>query len=175
MTKLAAAGGPWLEIGWAEHSDRTSTSPEVYSYDTEEGGVWRFPGYPPLTVGSFYAFRTRNCTINNDDKQCAEVYWSGAWNLVDYSNAADCRNAQGTAICAAEEFTEIYSDHTGSLHPDLTPGSGDNRVDWRSTRLRTNAGSWVSWTASSSKGNVSPYDTCLINAYYRFYVLKGTC
>jgi len=74
-----------------------------------------------------------------------------------------------------EEFTEISSNETSDPHPDLTiPGHG-NRIDWRETQLRTDNFQWVTWTASSTQGTQTAYDTCLIDAYYTFFAKKGAC
>lgn len=167
--------GEWIEVGTAEHSDRTATFPEVYTFETGTS-TWAFaPGYG-LTIGSYYPFRTRNCTVSGDDRQCAEIYWAGQWQLLRNSNAADCRTTSGDAICKVEEFTEIFSDQSADPHPDLSSAAQGNRVDWRSTQLRTdNPAIWVLWTHSSTSSFVTPYLRCLINAYYRFYVVKGPC
>lgn len=163
----------WLEVGWAEVSWKDNNQ-YVYSYDTEEG-TWGFPGGYNLTTGSYYAFRTRNCTVNNDDRQCGELFWSGQWQLIRNSDPGDCRKPDGAAMCAVEEFTEVFSEDTNTPHPNLTGTSGGNVIDWRNTELRTDAGSWVTWTAPSEKGTQTAYDTCPIKAYYRFYAIKGSC
>jgi len=84
----------WLEVGWGEHSDRADDQ-EVYTFDTEEG-TWQWHTQYNLVTGYYEAFRTRNCTDGGgDDKQCAEIYWSGTWQLLRYSNPADCRDLSG--------------------------------------------------------------------------------
>jgi hypothetical protein len=103
-----------------------------------------------------------------------DIWWAGHWERLDNDNGADCRNTAGTAICAVEQFTEIYT--KGNGHPDLT-GTSSNRVDWRESELRTDDASWIDWTRPSIKGG--PFDvgyrTCGINDYYRFFIVKGSC
>jgi hypothetical protein len=164
----------WIEAGWAEHSDRTSNTPEVYTYETGSNS-WAFAPQYPLAMGSFYAFRTRNCTISGDDRQCGEIFWAGQWQLLRNSNAADCRNPSGTAVCGNEEYTEIYSDQAADPHPDLSGASAGNRIDWRNTELRTNGAVWVQWTHASALHERAPYSACSVHAYYQFYVVKGAC
>jgi hypothetical protein len=162
--------GDWIEAGWAEVSWQTGQ--RVYTYKTATG-AWSFYGYD-LSTGSNYAFRTRHCTLQGAGTQCAEIYWNGGWQLLDSSGAADCTDNNGDARCAVEEFTEIYSEQSGSPHPGLTADSS-NRIDWRDTELRLEGGTWISWTRPSSQGTQTAYDTCRISDYYRFYAKKGTC
>ena len=166
-----ATTGNWLEVGWSEVSYRSNIR-EVYTFASSDG-LWVWHSYT-LDDQTFYSFRTRRCTVSGQTSQCAEIYWSGQWQMVDYDTPAECRGGAGNARCALEEFTEIASEQSGSAHPDLT-GMPSNRIDWKDTELRLDNQNWIQWTRPSSQGTPTAYDTCLITSYYRFYALKGVC
>jgi hypothetical protein len=166
-----ATTGKWIEVGWSEVSYR-SNNREVYTFASSDG-LWHWYSYT-LDDQSFYSFRTRGCTVGGESSQCAEIYWSGSWQMIDYDTPADCRGGAGNARCAVEEYTEIASEQSGSTHPDLT-GNSTNRVDWKDTKLRLDNHNWIQWTRSSTQGTTTAYDTCLISSYYRFYAIKGSC
>jgi hypothetical protein len=146
----------------------------VYSKDTDETDIRFYSSYS-LVVDAFYAFRTRNCTVSGDDRPCAEIFWSGQWELLDNSNSADCRGAQGGARCQAEEFTEVYSEQEADPHPNLSGASQNNRIDWRNTQVRTDSAVWIPWTVGSTQAAFNTYATCAINNYYRFYARESNC
>jgi hypothetical protein len=163
--------GEWIEVGWIEISSEANDR-LVYTYNN---GTYYLPPNHPLTDGSSYAFRSVNCTVGGDDRQCVDIWWAGSWERLDNDDGADCRWDTGNAVCAVEEFTEIYTEGNG--HPDITSASGNNRIDFYDTELRTDSATWTQWTQDSTASG--PYDTgyrtCAINHYYRFYAKRGTC
>lgn len=162
--------GDWIEIGWIEISSEPNER-KVYTYND---GQYYHPANHPLTDGSFYSFRSVNCTVGGDDRQCVDIWWGGQWERLDNDASADCRGAAGGARCRMEEYTEVYTEGNG--HPDLTGAPAGNRIDFRDTELRTDAGNWISWTRPSTKGGpYDVYETCGINDFYRFYSKKPGC
>lgn len=59
---------------------------------------------------------------------------------------------------------EIYSEQTGSPHPNI------NRKAFRNADVKNNAGNWVVWdaTVDSNTPELSPYNVCWLDDYYRF-------
>lgn len=136
-----SANNDWLEVGYGEHSWESATYPRVYTYVTRASnpGIWAWYGQYSLTTGNFLDVRTRNCTISGDDRQCAEVWWSGQWQLLTNDNSADCRGAAGNPRCYAG-----YSQQS-SPHPDITGSAGNNRIDWKDTMLRVDQSGGAVW------------------------------
>jgi hypothetical protein len=164
---VSSSNGNWIEAGWSEVSWRTGRN--VYTYRSSQGNWVFYPGYN-LNGGSYYPFRSYYCNAGTSGRdECAEIYWSGQWQLLDYDDHT-CR-LNGNNNCEVEEFVEV---HTGDnqAHPDI---DGDNAIEMVNTTLLNNAGNWNSWTANSSQGQGPAYDTCHEQNYYRFYAKKNTC
>lgn len=149
----------WIEIGWAEVSWRAD-GPELYTFN-DASGVWSFPSGYPLTPGEFVLERVHDC---DGDGTCANIYWDGAYNRVAKVTHVKCRNAAGQNNCYIENFLEIYSEQSGSPHSDI------GQKAFRDGDVKNNAGNWVTWdeTVSSSTSELSPYNVCWLDNYWRF-------
>lgn len=158
----------WIEAGWGEVS--WLSGQKIYTFRSGTGN-WIFYNQYNLTDGSYYPFRSYFC--NNPASECAEIFWNNQWQLLD-TDPNSCK-VSGSNDCYVEEFVEIYVSHSTQTHPDLTAAPGGNTIHMNNTKLRTASGSWDPWTASSSEGSQTAYDTCHQNDYYTFYAIKGTC
>jgi hypothetical protein len=154
----------WAEAGWSEVSWRSNVQ-EVYTYNSDTA-TWDWPGGYSLVDGNYYKFRATGCS----DGICAEIYWSGTWQVIRENRAGSC----ASNVCNLEEFLEVYlaSDVT---HPSVDAPVDGGGVNFNNTQLK-DSGSWSSWTASSSSSSTSPYVVCWSAHYSDFRAGKNlTC
>ncbi|MEO8293314.1 MAG: hypothetical protein ABI635_09260 [Actinomycetota bacterium] len=155
----------WAETGWSEASWRSNTR-FVYTWGTTDC-MWRYYDEYALTDGNFYSWRVFR--LSGGGLRTA-LLWDGTWNVLNDYNGPDCFNAAGdVAVCAVEDYVEIYT-AVDNNHPDWTGTIGNKNL-----QLRKFNDSWIPWGSgvTTYTGDVSPYVYCMVSKYDDFTVQKG--
>jgi hypothetical protein len=154
-------GDRWTEVGWSEHSNNTNAR-LIYTWSTEDCAWSTY--FPALTDGQFYVFRARQYQSGIRTAILSGTTWVV---LQDYDQP-DCVPSQGEAVCAVEDYVEVFSTVTGN-HPDWSGTIGN--MDLQLWKANDN---WIPWGNSiqTITGDVAPYKRCGVSNFDSFTVEK---
>lgn len=170
-TLAQGAGGRWIEAGWAEVSWKDGAR-YVYTQATDDGNKWHFYNQYPLVQGRYYVFRARDCAAG-----CAEVWWSGAWHLLQKGPDFRCMYSDGSNNCYQEEYLEVWSTSAAAdQHPSMSAAVDGVGVNFKNTKIRTAPSTYYLWSDGSYPSDErfrTPYVVCWTYMDWQFRAGKN--